>query len=164
LTRGYFGSDAAAAGLWSAEVADVNEKRIRVAVVSINLFEAVSAFVGALGLVVGFMAIPVSVLATTPFTDFTVPALLLGVVVGGSALVAAVVAALGIRHWDALATAAAGCITLGWLTIEIAMIGLGSWAQAVWWLVGLLMVVLAFLLWQAESATQPVSQRSHQPV
>jgi hypothetical protein len=142
----------------------VSEKRIRAAVIGVNLFEAVSAIVGAVGLVVGFMDIPVSALATTPFTDFTVPALLLGVVVGGSALVAAIVTALGIRRWDALATAAAGCITLGWLTIEIAMIGLVVWAQAIWWLVGLLMVVLAVILWHMESDVKPVSQRSHQPV
>jgi hypothetical protein len=44
------------------------------------------------------------------------------------------------------------------------MIGLVVWAQAIWWLVGLLMVALAVLLWHAESDVQPVSQRSHQPV
>jgi hypothetical protein len=95
-----------------------------------------------------------------------VPALLLGVVVGGSALVAAIVSALGIRRWDALATAAAGCITLGWMSIEIAMIGLAVWAQVVWWLVGVLMVGLAVLLWLAETSTRPVPLRvtpPHQP-
>jgi hypothetical protein len=141
----------------------MSEKRIRIAVVAADLFEAASAFVGAVGLLVGFMNIPVSVLNGTPFADFTVPALLLGIVVGGSALVAGVIAALGIRHWDALSSAAAGCITVGWLTIEVGMIGLGSWAQVVWWLVGAVMIALAVLLWRAE--IHPVSaRRSHQPV
>src|SRR5262252_10391319 len=121
----------------------MSEKQIRVAVVAIDLFEAASAFLGAVGLVVGFMNIPVSILTTTPFTDFTVPAVLLGFVVGGSALVAAIIAALAIRPFDALSSAAAGCITVGWLTSEIGMIGLGSWAQVVWWLVGLVMIILA---------------------
>jgi hypothetical protein len=129
----------------------MGEKRIRIAVIVVDLFEAVSAIVGAVGLVVGFMSIPSSVLSGTPFADFTVPALLLGAVVGGSALLAAGFAAIGPRRFDALASAAAGCVTVGWLTVEIAMIGLGSWAQVVYLLVGLLMVGLAGLLWRAEA-------------
>jgi hypothetical protein len=142
----------------------MNEKRIRIAVVAADLFEAVSAIVGAVGLIVGFMDIPVSVLIGTPFADFTVPALLLGFVVGGSALVAAITTALALRPFDALSSAAAGCITVGWLTIEIGMIGLGSWAQVFWWLVGVVMMVVAVLLWLAETHQAPVRRRSHQPV
>ena len=141
----------------------MNEKRVRIAVIAADLFEAASAIVGAVGLVVGFMNIPVSVLATTPFTDFTVPALLLGFVVGGSALAAGILTALQLRPLDALTSAAAGCITVGWLTIEIAMIGLGSWAQVFWWLVGAVMVILAVLLWLAETRAAP-ARGSHQPV
>jgi hypothetical protein len=129
----------------------MNEKGIRIAVVGVDLFEAASAIVGAVGLVVGFMDIPVSVLSGTPFADFTVPALLLGVVVGGSALVAAVITAFGPPRLGALASAAAGAITVGYLTIEIAMIGLGAWPQVVWFLVGVLMIGLAGLMWRAES-------------
>jgi hypothetical protein len=141
----------------------MGERGLRTAVVGVDLFEAVSAIVGAVGLVVGFMNIPLSVLGGTPFTDFTVPALLLGVVVGGSALVAAVLTAFGPRRVGALASAAAGCITVGYLTVEIAMIGLGTWAQVVWMVVGLLMIGLAALLWQAESYAAGVSG-SQQPV
>jgi hypothetical protein len=141
----------------------MGERGLRTAVVGVDLFEAVSAIVGAVGLVVGFMDIPLSVLSGTPFTDFTVPALLLGVVVGGSALVAAVITAFGPRRAGALASAAAGGITVGYLTVEIALIGLGSWAQVVWLLVGLLMIGLAALLWQAESYAAGVSG-SQQPV
>ena len=113
----------------------MSEKRVRLAVIVVVVFEAASAAVGAEGLVVGFMNIPLSTLRGTPFAAFTVPALLLGLVVGGSALVAAVTAAFGPRRFDALATAAAGCITVGWLAIEVAMIGLGSWAQVAWLIV-----------------------------
>jgi hypothetical protein len=141
----------------------MSEKGIRSAVVAVDLFEAVSAIVGAVGLVVGFMAVPLSVLSGTPFTDFTVPALLLGVVVGGSALAAAVVTAFGPRRLGSMASAAAGCVTVGYLTIEIALIGLGSWAQVVWYVVGLLMIGLAALLWQAETYAAGVGG-SHQPV
>lgn len=137
---------------------------VRITVVAVNLFAAVSAFAGAVGLVVGYMDIPLSVLRTTPFTDFTVPALLLGVVVGGSALVAAALALaeplieprieplridalrLGPVGLGALASAIAGCIMVGWMTVELAMIGLGVWVQALYLVVGLVMVGLALLL------------------
>lgn len=141
----------------------MSEKRIRIAVVVVDLFEAASAIVGAIGLVTGFMKIPLSVLSGTAFADFTVPALLLGFVVGGSALVAAAVAAFGPRRFDAPASAAAGCITVGWLTVEIAMIGLGSSAQVVYLLVGVLMIGLAGLLWRAESRPARVGA-IHQPI
>jgi hypothetical protein len=141
----------------------MSEKRLRIGVVTADLFEAASAFLGALGLLMGFMGIPLSVLNGTPFTDFTVPALLLGIVVGGSALAAGVITLLQLRPLDALASAAAGCITLGWMTIEVGMIGLGSWAQVVWWLVGAVMTALAVLLWLAETHAT-AQRRSHQPV
>jgi len=127
----------------------MSKKVTRIALVTVDIIEAVSAFVGAVGLVVGFMNIPTTVLSGTPFADFTVPALLLGFVVGGSALVAALTAAFAPR-WFAPASAAAGSITVGWLIVEIAMIGLGSWAQIAYMAVGLLMIGLAALLWRAE--------------
>jgi hypothetical protein len=143
----------------------MHAQRIRIAVIAIDLFEAVSAIAGALGLLMGFMKIPIDVLSGTPFADFSVPALLLGFVVGGSALAAVVIALWGPRSIDALASAIAGCITVGWLTIEVAMIGLDSWAQVIWWLVGAVMIVLAALLWQAESHAHPAPVgQTRQPV
>jgi hypothetical protein len=134
----------------------MSKKVTRIALVTVDIIEAVSAFVGAVGLVVGFMNIPTTVLSGTPFADFTVPALLLGFVVGGSALVASLTAAFAPR-WFAPASAAAGSITVGWLIVEIGMIGLGSWAQIAYLAVGLLMIGLAALLWRAE--LQPAIQR-----
>ena len=109
-----------------------------------------------MGLVVGFMNIPVSDLAGTPFTDFTVPALLLGVVVGGSAGGGDSSPRSGPRgpgRWRQRS----GGITVGWMTIEIAMIGLVHPAQAVYFLVGVLMIGLAALLWRGESHAAAVS-------
>lgn len=56
-----------------------------------------------------------------------------------------------------LASPIAGCITVGYLTVEIAMIGLVAWPQVVWFLVGLLMIGMAALLWQAESHASPLT-------
>lgn len=147
----------------------MGERTVRIAVVVVNLFAALSAFAGALGLVVGYMDIPVSELHGTPFADFTVPALLLGFVVGGSALAATLIALFGPRRialfeplrFDALVSAIAGCVMVGWMTIEIAMIGLDIWVQALYLVVGLLMIVLAGLLQWAESHVTGVSRLHH---
>jgi hypothetical protein len=73
----------------------MHERTIRIALVVVDLFLTVSAIVGAVGLVVGYLIIPLNVLNGAPFADFTLAALLLGVVVGGSALVAAAIAVFG---------------------------------------------------------------------
>jgi hypothetical protein len=147
----------------------MGERTVRIAVVIVTLFAALSAFAGALGLVVGYMNIPVNELRGTPFADFTVPALLLGFVVGGSALAAALIAAFGPRRialfeplrFDALAAAFAGCIMVGWMVIEIAMIGLDIWVQALYLVVGLVMIGLAGLLQWVESRDTGVSAIHH---
>jgi hypothetical protein len=132
----------------------MSEKVVRVALIVVDLFAALSAIVGAVGLVVGFMNVPLSELNGTPFADFTVPALLLGFVVGGSALVAAAIAMFGPRRrallgpwrFDAFVSAVAGCIMAGWMTVEVAMIGLDIWVQAAYFVVGLVMIGLAAVL------------------
>lgn len=124
----------------------MRERNVRIAVMFIDLFAAVSAIVGAIGLVVGFMKIPLSVLVGTPFTDFTIPALLLGVVVGGSALVATGIVLFGPRRFEALAAGLAGCVMVGWMIGEFILIGIGTWVQVAYLVVGILMIGLAGLL------------------
>jgi hypothetical protein len=153
----------------------MSERNVRITMIVVDLFLVVSAFAGALGLLVGFMNIPLSVLDRTVFTDFTVPALLLGVVVGGSALAAAVIALaqprspalLGPWRVDALATAVAGCVAVGWMVIEVALIGLDSWLQPTYLIVGLAMIGLAGLLqWTETRSTErktAVIDRRHAP-
>jgi hypothetical protein len=134
---------------------------IRIALVVVDLFAAVSAIVGAVGLLVGYMDIPLTELRGTPFVDFTIPALLLGIVVGGSALAAGTIILWGPRERWPLASSAAGCIMVGWMTVEIALIGLDVWVQALYFVVGLLMIALAALLQRAESQQTGVSSRVH---
>jgi hypothetical protein len=145
----------------------MRERNLRIALVVVDLFAALSAFSGAIGLIVGYMNIPLKVLHGTAFADFTVPALLLGIVVGGSALAAAAIALFGSRKlalfgpWrlDALASAVAGCIMVGWMAIEVALIGLDIWVQPVYFAVGLLTIGLAALLQQAGSQEVGTSGR-----
>lgn len=140
------------------EGVSVSIRNVRIVAVVVDLFAAASAISGAVGLVAGYMKIPLSTLHGTPFADFTVPALLLGFVVGGSALVAGTIglfgprqlALFGLWRFDAVATAVAGCVMVGWMTVEIAMIGLDIWVQAAYFVVGLVMMGLAALLQWAE--------------
>jgi hypothetical protein len=155
----------------------MGERNLRIALIVVDLFAAVSAIVGAVGLFVGYMNIPPSGLRGTPFVDFTIPALLLGVVVGGSALLAATIALLLPRGLVSprlveslgfeplgigpLTSAIAGCIMVGWMAVEIAMLGLVMWAQAAYFVVGLLMIGLAILLRRAESQQTGVGVLRH---
>jgi hypothetical protein len=63
--------------------------KIRVALVVVELFLAVGALAGMVGLLSGGIRYPSSWLDGTPFPDYTIPALALGIVVGGLALAAA---------------------------------------------------------------------------
>src|SRR5262249_47040937 len=132
----------------------------RITLIGVNLFAALSAFAGALGLVVGFMDIPLDVLRTTPFADFTVPALLLA---------AALILWFGLRRialfeplrFAALASAVAGGSMVGWIIVEVAMIGFGGWLQTLYFAVGLVMIGLAALLQWAETDETRVTSLHH---
>jgi hypothetical protein len=139
----------------------MRERVVRTTLVVVNLFAAASAIVGAVGLVVGFMNIPLSELEGTPFADFTVPALLLGIVVGGSALAAAAISLFGPRRLETLAAAGAGLVMVGWMTVEVAMIGLDVWVQGLYFVLGLVMVGLAALLEWTERAAAPHGALTH---
>ncbi len=98
-----------------------------------------TAVAGGLALVVGFdadiLAPASSVLAGSGFSSFLVPGLLLGGVVGGTQLAAAVLAVVRSR-WTVLAVTVAAVVLLIWIFVETAMI---PWSvlQAVYFAVGL---------------------------
>ena len=119
-------------------------ERLRMAVVA--GFIALSAAAGAIGLIGGGLSFPPEWLEGTPFSNYVGPGMILGVVVGGSALLADVL--LLAHHPSALrAAAVAGMIQLGWIVGEVLLIGtygpvmLGL--QVVYGLAGALLTVLA---------------------
>jgi hypothetical protein len=138
----------------------MGERHVRTAVVAINFAAGLLAVAGAVGLIGGGIPLPLSLLRGTPFTDYTVPGLILGIVVGGSALAAGLIALLGRRPADALASVAAGAIMVGWIAGEYILLGYISWMQPACAALGLVMLGLGALLWGSEArATQPAGER-----
>ncbi len=117
----------------------------------LDSFAGVSALIGMVMLLTGWgYQFPTSWLEDTPFTDYTVPALILGIVVSGSALLA-----LWATHKSAsvgaLASLAAGVIMIGWTIGEYILLPIArfsftdptTWQQGLMFLVGLAMAILA---------------------
>lgn len=96
-------------------------KSIRVLLIVLNLFLALTAFGGGIQLLVGFYVPPVEMLNGV-FKDFTIPGLALGIIVGGSALFAAI---LWIRKskFAIPASIAAGLVIMFFEFVEALIIG-----------------------------------------
>jgi hypothetical protein len=85
----------------------------------------------------------------TPFTDATVPMLLLAIVVGGSSLLAA--ATVFIRQaWSVFLAAAAGLLMIAWEFTELVVVHQSSVLQSIFMYIGLLVIALAAYLWTTE--------------
>ena len=98
--------------------------------------------VGMAGNGVGF---PMSYLDNSPFTSFLVPALILGVVVGGTQL-AGVIGLLAGRRWGLLLSVVAGFGMLIWIFVELAIIGEYSVLQTVYFAHGGLELIFVLAL------------------
>jgi hypothetical protein len=96
----------------------------------------------------------------TPFTDATVPMLLVAIVVGGSSLLAT--ATVFIRHrWSVFLAAAAGLIIVAWELIQIVVVGQFS---SIFVYIGLAVIALAQYLWTTEFSGQPLPPRKHEVI
>lgn len=116
---------------------------LRVTTGVVDVFAGGMAVAGAVGLVGGGIQFPLEWLRGTPFTDYTWPGLILGVVVGGSALVAAAITFLARPQAGALATGAASAVLLGWILGEYVLVGSVSWMQPTTLVYSLVMLGLA---------------------
>ncbi len=96
-----------------------------------------------------------------PFTDTTIPALALGILCGGSALVALV--ALIVRpRLGALLAILSGALMIGFELVEILVVGFTpvmypdqfpAWLQPFYILLGAVIVLLGERLWRAETGS-----------
>lgn len=111
---------------------------------------AVNAFGGGIYGMVGAPGVPTDLLDGSAFSTYFVPGLVLFTVVGGMFALAAV----GVFAQSPLARPAAigaAVIALGWLVVQIAVIGVVSWLQPATALAALAVFVLAWQLqpWSA---------------
>jgi len=116
------------------------------ALIVLVVFGALSALIGAvLAIAANGAGVPLESLKNSPFTSYFIPGLILGVVVGGTQLAAAI-ALLAKRDLALLLSAVAGFGMLIWIFVEVAMIQQFSWLQGAYFILGSLELILVFAL------------------
>jgi hypothetical protein len=127
---------------------------------ALTLFGALSAVAGAvLAIAANGAGVPLGYLADSPFPSYAVPGVILGVVVGGTQLAAAI-ALLRKQRSALLLSAIAGFGMLIWIFVELAIIRRYSWLQAAYFALGVMELILVFaLLGIVSVGTRPASQQ-----
>jgi hypothetical protein len=120
----------------------------RTLLLDLNLFLGFTAVAGGVALLVGWIKIPLSSLAGSPFSDYTVPAVLLILVIGGSAMLAARLVHLG-KGVGLPASAIAGGAIIVFEIVEWSVIG-SAWLQAAYVAIGVVIVSLAVWIQMAQ--------------
>lgn len=126
---------------------------LRMTLAALAAFLAVTAIGGAL---FAIPTLPKEYLLRGPFTDYTIPALALGLLVGGSALLAAVLVLLRPAA-GALIAILSGVMIVLFELVEIAVVGLTAvdqpaqpvaWLQEFYLALGGVIIALGVILWR----------------
>ena len=122
----------------------VPPRAIRIALSAVAWFNLLSAILGMVGLIGGGLGIPVEWIEGSVFTSYFWPGIILGVVVGGSQLLALVGQYARVRLAWAL-HAAAGLVMMIWIFIEIAIMLVWSPLHGIYFATGVAQAGLAVL-------------------
>jgi hypothetical protein len=143
-------------------------KVIRITIFVLVLFGALTTLAGGIGLLTGAIAAPLEWLEGSPFVDYTIPGL--AIIVGGSMLLAAATILTG-REIGVLATVFAGLAMMIFEIVEAPVIdpyagsslSVALALQVFYFALGLVIFVLATILWMTEFRRQhfPVKRMSH---
>jgi len=95
---------------------------LHIILIVLTIFLSLSAVLGGAALVANFYTPPVEMLAGSMFKDFTIPGLSLALIVGGSALFAAILL-FRKNKFDILFSATAGIIIMFFEFVEMLVIG-----------------------------------------
>lgn len=106
------------------------------------LLIAANAVAGGVYGMAGATDVPREWLRGSPFSTYLVPSLILLIVVGGTHALAGVAMLRGVGRSRALALAA-GTVLLGWIGVQVAIIGYVSWLQPAMCVAALVTIVLA---------------------
>lgn len=118
---------------------------VRYALGGLLAFGALNAFAGGYYGLSGAKGVPVEWLQGSAFNDYSVPSLILFIVVGGSFLIAAITVFARARIGRASALTA-GAIVLIWIAVQVAILGYVSWLQPATAIGGMLTLLLAWVL------------------
>ena len=91
------------------------------------------------------MNLSVSLLEGTPFKDFTIPGVLLALLVGGTNLLAVffnLKRQAGRYNW----ALAGGIFITGWIIGQLILIGASHWLQAFYLVIGILVILISYQL------------------
>jgi hypothetical protein len=123
---------------------------LRVTLIPLTAFLALSALAGGIGLLTGWNAPPVEYLGRSVFKDFTVPGVALFVLVGGAALLACVLLVRRSR-WAGPVAAGAGLSIMFFEFVEILVIGsppgIARSLQILYFGLGTAIAALAVVTW-----------------
>ena len=126
------------------------------ALLALDTFVAVSTIGGGVATSAGVDRFPTEWLRGSPFGDYVLPGLILAVVVGMSAAVAALSAWLRTRIW-APASVVAGLLLTGWIAGELAFLNQNRAttsprgpAEILYLVVGIALVLLGGRAWRSE--------------
>lgn len=122
-----------------------NNNIIRYSLGILLLLVAINAFGGGWYGIAGARDVPISWLEGTPFRDYFIPSLILFLIVGGSALIAAISVFRRLRSARNVAFISVVILTL-WLTVQIMIIGYVSWMQPTTAVATVLILLLTFKL------------------
>lgn len=123
--------------------------RIRALLFITDLLVALTAVGGGIALIVGLETgrFPADWLEGTPFSSYVLPGVILAVVVGGSATLAAL--SLLRSPTGGGASVLAGVVMMGWIIAEILLLKQPSeptWTEVFYFALGLVMVLLGWLV------------------
>lgn len=132
----------------------------RTLLLGLNLFLGATAVAGGAALITGWIKMPASSLTGSPFSDYTIPGVLLVIAVGGTAMLAAWLVHLGARTGVPASLVAGGTIIV-FEAVEWSVIGF-AWLQAAYMTVGLLIITLAVWAHLAQVRVGDARRRSPQ--
>jgi hypothetical protein len=123
---------------------------LRVLLVLLNGFLALTAIAGGVGLLADLNAPPVTALAGSPFSDYTIPGLALLIVVGGTAVIATLLSAR--KHaLAALVSCLAGAVIVVFEIVEVLVIGsppgIAKTLQLFYFSLGGILIAVSLIYW-----------------
>lgn len=136
----------------------MRHNKVRITMGVLAGFIALTAIGGDIAILTGVDEFPLEWLKDTPFSDYTIPALLLTIVVGGSSLIAVITIFTG-RKVGVLASMTAGLIMAGYIGVEVLILKQvppgPTLIEGVYFGLGLVIFGLAAYLWLAEYRHHP---------